>query len=269
MRPVYAGARILHIERRFYFGAERNVAVCLDSWPMAGLSRFLRRYEKPSRSADHVTVGLAVLAVAAAGTVIVGEVSRLARRRREAKEAPTPESIGEAASLATQDTVAVARQAYIEAPRHETVLFNMLSGFLGSFATVRLLTWAIRNGRMPLGGDIVLGDTHVHHFVPGIVMAFGCGGAALVTEDEKLEEALAFGFGAGAGLTFDECALLLDLRDVYWSREGLLSVQISLAISALLSASILAMRMLRRGEQKAEAEELIPHPGHASVAAGV
>jgi hypothetical protein len=234
---------------------------------MAGLSRFLRRSEKPvSRASERVTVGLAVLAVATAGTVIVGEVSRLARRRREAEETPTPDNAAQAAGLATLDTVAVARKAYLEAPRHETVLFNILSGFLGSFATVRLLTWAIRGGRSPLG-DIVVGDKHIHHFVPGIVMAFGCGGAALVTENEKLEEGLAFGFGAGAGLTFDEAALLLDLRDVYWSREGLLSVQVSLTVSALLSASILGMRMLRRGEEKAEAEDLIPHPGHASDAA--
>ena len=48
---------------------------------------------------------------------------------------------------------------------------------------------------------------------------------------ERLEQALAVPFGAGIGLTFDEAALLLDLRDVYWTREGLLSVQLSLGIA--------------------------------------
>jgi hypothetical protein len=234
---------------------------------MTRARRRLPTHRLPSRGAERATFGLAVLAVATAGTVIAGEISRLARRRREAKEVPAPEHIGVAASLATQDAAAVAREAYREAPRHETVLFNMLTGFLGSFATIRLLTWAVRGEKVPGVGDIVLGDTHIHHFVPGIIIAFGSGGAALVTGDERLEGLLAFGFGAGVGLTFDESALLLDLRDVYWSREGLLSVQVSLVTAALLSASILAGRMLRRGERKAEEQELIPHPSHASAAA--
>ncbi len=209
------------------------------------------------------------MAIATAGTVIAGEVSRLARRRRDDESIPTPDNAAELAGLATRDTATVVRNAYAEAPRRETVLFNILSGFLGAFAIIRLLTWSIRGGRLPVGGDIVIGKRHIHHFVPGIIIAFGSGGAALASENEKLEEALALGFGAGAGLTFDESALLLDLRDVYWSREGLLSVQVSLAVSAMLGASILAMRMLRRGELKAEEGELIPGAAHASDAATV
>ncbi|MFN2612207.1 MAG: hypothetical protein ABR536_02425 [Solirubrobacterales bacterium] len=226
-----------------------------------------RKPPPPSKASERVTVALAVTAVASAGAVIAGELSRMARRRRDSDRVETPHSVGEAAGLATIDTVQVARTGYLEAPHHETVLFNMLSGFLGSFAMIRLITWAIHKGRMPVGGDIVIGKTHIHHFVPGIVLAFASGGAALMTEDDRLEEVLAVGFGAGAGLTFDEAALLLDLRDVYWSPEGLLSVQVSLAISALLSAGLLGLRMLRRGELKAEAQDLIPHPGHASAAA--
>jgi len=220
-----------------------------------------RRKQQVTKASERITVGLAVAAVAAAGTVISGEIARLARRRRESRQVPTPDSIGEAAGIAALDTVNVAKTAYQEAPRQETVLFNILSGFLGAFAGVRLLTYSIRGGWGP-SRDIVVGDTHIHHFVPGILLAFGSGGAALVTESERVEEVLAFGFGAGAGLTFDEAALLLDLKDVYWSPEGLLSVQISLAASGMLAASILAMRMLRRGERKAEAAELIPEDPH-------
>ena len=51
------------------------------------------------------------------------------------------------------------------------------------------------------------------------------------------------------GLTLDEAALLLDLRDVYWTREGILSVQLSLGATAILGGTILALRMLRRGER--------------------
>ncbi len=223
-----------------------------------------RRRRQASKAGERVTVGLAVLAVGTAGAVIAGEIARMAKRRRESKQGDGAESLGEAAGLATIDTVAVAKTAYEQAPRHETVLFNILTGFLGSFATVRLLTWGIRGGWMPTR-DVVVGETHVHHFVPGILIAFGCGGAALVTENRRVEETLAFGFGAGAGLTFDEAALLLDLRDVYWSREGLLSVQVTFGVTALLSAAILGLRMLRRGERRAEEEDLIPHSPHAGV----
>ena len=69
-------------------------------------------------------------------------------------------------------------------------------------------------------------------------------------DNEGLETALAVPFGAGMGLTLDEAALLLDLRDVYWTREGLLSVQVSLGVTATLAATILALRVFRRGEEK-------------------
>jgi hypothetical protein len=103
-----------------------------------------------------------------------------------------------------------------------------------------------------------LGGRHIHHFVPGILTAFAAGGAGLVTQSERLEELLAFPFGAGIGLTFDEAALLLDLRDVYWTREGVLSVQVSFGASAILGATILALRMLRRGERRVEQRGGIP-----------
>ena len=62
------------------------------------------------------------------------------------------------------------------------------------------------------------------------------------------------------GLTFDESALLLELEDVYWSREGLLGVQITLGTASLLAAAMLALRILGSGEQKLEEEEELPVP---------
>ena len=143
------------------------------------------------------------------------------------------------------------------APRSETVLFNLLAGFLGSFALVRLSTWGIRDRWGPFR-NVSVGGRHIHHFVPGILLAFGSGTAALLTDDDELEQRLAIPMGAGIGLTFDEAALLLDLRDVYWTREGLLSVQLSLGATAILSIAILTQRMLRRGERQQEEEGLIP-----------
>jgi hypothetical protein len=211
--------------------------------------------------ADRLTVGLAGLAVVTAGSVLAGEVARLARRRRRG-ESPagvrqTAEQALETAGRATQDTVAVAREGYEATPRHETVLFNLLTGFVLAFALIRLSTTGIRGGWWPFG-SVRLGGRHIHHFVPGILIAFGSGALALLSDDPRLEQVLAFPFGAGVGLTFDEAALLLDLRDVYWTREGVLSVQVSCGLAATLGGTILALRILRRGEERAGAAGLIP-----------
>ena len=226
--------------------------------------------------ADRLTVGLAGLAIATAGSVLVTEITRLARRRVRRSDPPgapdrspsgrvatpaavikTAEQALGTAGRATQDTVAVAIEGYEATPRHEMVLFNLLSGFVLGFALMRLSTAGIRGGWWPFG-NVRLGGRHIHHFVPGIVIAFGCGAVGLVTDNARLERALAVPFGAGIGLTFDEAALLLDFRDVYWTPEGVLSVQLSCGLAATLGGTILALRMLRRGEQRVEAAGLIP-----------
>ena len=81
-----------------------------------------------------------------------------------------------------------------------------------------------------------------------------------------MESTLALPFGVGMGLTMDEAALLLDLDDVYWTRQGLLSVQLSLGITATLAATILGLRMLRRGEERGAEEGLIPQLGAEEIA---
>ncbi|MDX6602163.1 MAG: hypothetical protein QOF13_1365, partial [Solirubrobacterales bacterium] len=153
------------------------------------------------------------------------------------------------------------------APRSETVLFNLLAGFLGSFAVVRISTLGIRDDWGPFR-NVRIAGRHIHHFVPGILLAFSSGTAALLTDNDRLEQQLALPMGAGIGLTFDEAALLLDLRDVYWTREGLLSVQLSLGATAILSIAILTLRMLRRGELRQEEEGLIPPSSHHQLSFG-
>ncbi len=209
------------------------------------------------RRADRITVGLAVFAAGSAGTLMAGELLRMARRRRESREAETPSTLVDAAGYATRDTLAVARRGISATPHHEAVLFDILLGFLGAFAAARLSTWGIRSGWWPAGNVRVRGR-HIHHFIPGILLAFAAGIGAITAQSDRMESALAIPFGAGMGLTMDEAALLLDLRDVYWTRQGLISVQVSLGVTATLAATILGLRMLRRGEEKGVEEGLIP-----------
>jgi hypothetical protein len=208
-------------------------------------------------SSERATVGLAVLALGTLGTLFSGELVRLARRRRDSEETATPANLVDVAGYATRDTIAVARRGIRATPHHETVLFNILQGFLGAFAFARLSTWGIRHGWWP-SRNVKISGRHIHHFIPGIVLAFGSGIAGLTADSKRAESALAIPFGAGMGLTMDEAALLLDLRDVYWTRQGLLSVQVSLGVTATLAASILWLRMIRRGEEKGVEEGLIP-----------
>src|SRR3954471_2119027 len=88
---------------------------------------------RSERGAERVTVGLAVFAAGSLGTLVSGELVRMARRRRESREAETPENLVDAAGQATRDTLAVARRGIIATPHHETVLFNILQGFLSAF----------------------------------------------------------------------------------------------------------------------------------------
>jgi hypothetical protein len=203
-------------------------------------------------------VGLAAVAVGGFGAVLVGQYGRLLQRR--AHDHHDGEPLVEAAPAAALDTVGVAVSGYEATPRSETVLFNLLAGFLGAFTLVRISTWGIRDRWWPFE-NVSVGGRHIHHFVPGILLAFASGTAALLTDNDKLEDRLAIPMGAGMGLTFDEAALLLDLRDVYWTREGLLSIQLSLGATATLSIAILTQRMLRRGERQQEEKGEIPPAG--------
>lgn len=205
-------------------------------------------------------MALAAVALGGVGAVFVGQYGRMLQRRSQ--EQGDSDGLVEVAPAAALDTVGVAVSGYAATPRSETVLFNLLAGFLASFALVRISTWGIRDQWWPFQ-NVSVGGHHIHHFVPGILIAFSAGTAALLTENDALEDRLAIPMGVGMGLTFDEAALLLDLRDVYWTREGLLSVQLSLGATAILSIAILTQRMLRRGERRQEEAGEIP-PAHST-----
>jgi hypothetical protein len=200
-----------------------------------------------------------VIALATVGGVAAGEVARLWRRRVVVDEPETTPEVLQRGARAALDTVEVARRGYREGATGETVLFNLLSAFVISSSFIRLSAFGKRRGVRPFF-DVIVGRRHIHHFVPGILVAFGAGAAALFTSDGRMRERLAIPLGAGMGLTFDESALLLELEDVYWSREGLLGVQITLATASLLAAAVIALRIIRRGERSMVEQRELPPP---------
>ena len=209
----------------------------------------LRRRRRSGFAAiERRTVALGVAAYAVTAAALLAEFGRVWRRG----SAPLPgetDDVLDAAAEAAGETVAVAVSGYRETPRRENALFNLLASFSGSFSIARLIAYLLRQ-RKRVGPfrNVRIGERHIHHFVPGILLAFASGAAAILTDDETIEPRLALAFGTGMGLTLDESALLLELDDVYWSREGLLSVQITLAAMSLISATVLGRRVLRRGE---------------------
>lgn len=200
--------------------------------------------------AERRTRVLAVAAIATTIAVVVGEVARVWQRG----DAPLPKETDDvvlAAEVALEQTVEVAVAGYRGASRRETALLNLLGSFTLTFAIVRASTTAIKHrGRFGPFRNLVVGDHHIHHFVPGIALAFLAGGASVVSRNEDLDPWLAIPFGTGVALTLDESALLLKLDDVYWTEEGIVSLQVTLATLMMLSTLALALRLLRRGEEE-------------------
>jgi len=206
---------------------------------------------------DQRTLVMGVIALGTVGAVAVGEIGRLWRRRVVAEEPETTTEVLQRGARAALDTVEVGRRGYREATSGETVLFNLLSAFVISASIIRLTAFGKRRGVRPFF-DVIVRRKHIHHFIPGIVIAFGSGAAALFARDDGMRETLAIPLGVGMGLTFDESALLLSFEDVYWSREGMLGIQITLGMASLLAATVLALRILRRGERSMEAGQELP-----------
>ena len=195
------------------------------------------------------TAVLAALAAATTAAVAVGEVGRVWRKG----SAPMPheaDDLLQAAEEAVVETVEAALAGYQDVSVRENSTFALLTSFVTTFASARGVAYILR-GRTSVGPfrDVIIGRRHIHHFVPGITIAFIAGTVSILTRNEDLEPRLAVAMGIGMGLTLDESALLLELEDVYWTPEGLLGVQIALATTAMMAALALALRFTRRGEK--------------------
>jgi hypothetical protein len=216
--------------------------------PDAAVAAAVRR-RRSFRLTDRATVALAVVAGAAVAAALAVELGRVWRRG----SAPLPHETDEllpAAAEAVSETAAAVVVGYREGSTRENAVFNMLISFVGSFVVVRGIAYRLRTRRRvgPFR-NLTLGKRHIHHFVPGILLTTAAGAVAIGSRNEDLEPLLAIPFGVGLGMTLDESALLLELEDVYWSPEGVVGVQITLAAAALLSALVIGLRFVRRGER--------------------
>src|SRR5436190_17733829 len=135
--------------------------------------------------------------------------------------------------------------------RPQRRLFVASLGFFFTFAGVRLLTFAIHNNIGPFH-DVHMGGRHIHHLVWGILILLLVGygwlidvGVGMESSSILLSRIMSVLYGAGAALTLDEFALWLNLRDVYWEREGRASIDAALLFGALISAGFWGGPFLR------------------------
>lgn len=130
-------------------------------------------------------------------------------------------------------------------PGQRSALLSWLA-FTATFAGVRGITWSIRAGRGPFR-NISAGGEHLHHYLWGIGLLAGVGAVAVRGEDEhRRHPAVALSYGSGLALIVDEFALLLDLKDVYWARQGRISVDLGVGAIAAAGSYFAALPVLRR-----------------------
>ncbi|PRY35416.1 hypothetical protein [Umezawaea tangerina] len=99
-------------------------------------------------------------------------------------------------------------------------------GLVVTFVLIRISVRLIRAKVRWWPGNITPGGTHIHHVVFGTVFMLIGGVAGLAAPDDVhwLRLTAAATLGVGAALVLDEFALILHLRDVYWTKNGRLSV---------------------------------------------
>ncbi len=101
--------------------------------------------------------------------------------------------------------------------------FVLMVAFLVSFLFIRTSARLMRSPRVTWwpGSVRTSSGLHLHHLVWGIVLLLASGFLSFVGDGgSPRTEILAGCFGVGAGLTLDEFALWVHLRDVYWAEEG-------------------------------------------------
>jgi hypothetical protein len=127
------------------------------------------------------------------------------------------------------------------ADRPRRRLFVASVSFFLTFAIVRGMVFCILH-QIPPFHYIIMNGRHVHHLVPGILLLLGVGygwlcefGNGSDSSSLLASKLMAVLYGVGAALTLDEFALWLNLKDVYFVREGRSSIDAVVLFGSLLA----------------------------------
>ncbi len=139
--------------------------------------------------------------------------------------------------LITASVASAYRDGIVDTGRETQFLFFV--SFLVTFGFIRTSTHMIRAQVKWWPGNVSVGGTHIHHLVWGIILVLVCGYVGVgIHPGDPWRGITAVFFGIGTGLTLDEFALWLNLKDVYWEKEGRKSID-AVVIAAALSGVLL------------------------------
>jgi hypothetical protein len=140
------------------------------------------------------------------------------------------------------------KQQFVQ-PRRERLFLAWL-GFFITALVVRGITLAIHYDVGPFH-DVSMHGRHIHHMVWGILllllvgyswlMEIGTGGMGSSHWMGRLTSML---YGVAAALILDEFALWLNLRDVYWQREGRESYEALALFFSFLAVGLFGARLV-------------------------
>ena len=140
------------------------------------------------------TLALGAGALGLTGAVLGGEVVRIWRRGSTPRPGHTVGLLDVGIGVARRPSPS-AVAGYEGGTRREHALLNTLGSYMITAGIVRFSTYVIRHrGTWGPFRNLHVGNSHVHHFVPGIVLAFLAGGASIVLRDERLGPLLAIPF---------------------------------------------------------------------------
>jgi hypothetical protein len=133
------------------------------------------------------------------------------------------------------------RDGIVDTGRETEFLFFV--AFLVSFGFIRTSAHMIRAQVSWWPGNVQVGGTHIHHLVWGILLLLvnGYVGVAIHPGD-PWRDIVAVGFGIGTGLTLDEFALWLNLKDVYWSKQGRRSIDAVMVAAGFSGVLLVSLR---------------------------
>ncbi len=137
----------------------------------------------------------------------------------------------------------VYQEGIVDAGKEPAFLFFV--AFLVSWAFIRTSAHMIRAQVSWWPGNVEVGGTHIHHLVWGIITLMISGWIAIAVDPGSPgRELVAIAFGIGTGLTLDEFALWLELKDVYWEQDGRKSIDAVVVAAILAGIGVLGFSVL-------------------------
>jgi hypothetical protein len=127
------------------------------------------------------------------------------------------------------------------------------ASFTTTFGITRAITYTLHREGAGGSGGIVVGGRHIHHYNFGIALLAAVGAIAVRGDGRSRHPVVAAAYGSGIALIVDELALLLDLKDVYWAKDGRTSVDAGVGLIGLCGCYLAAAEFWRSAGREVRA----------------